>query len=165
MEVPFNLTAALETDILGQKRTGKHKQFVFLHDDYAIKGPYSPSKLNNVTIRSQIFTRWASPCVVVACDQFTTTDGTFVKYPNFMSSYTLESELHTESFSTLQYKILKNAPVIDVGHAIPTNPWIYPLLEDVLISLCHCNILGVGDMNVRNTLVNPKTQQFYIIDF
>src|SRR5205085_1316659 len=47
----------------------------------------------------------------------------------------------------------------------PTNPWIYPLLEDVLISLCHCNILGVGDMNVRNTLVNPKTQQFYIIDF
>lgn len=165
MEASFNLSLALENDIVGQKRTGKHKQFVFIRDDYAIKGPYQESKLHNVLVRSQIFSAWKTPCVVLAHDHITSPDGAFIRFPNIMSGHVLQTEPHSESFSTLKYKILKDAPVIDIGHAIPNDSSIYPLMADTILALCHCNILGVGDMNVRNTMINPTTHQFYIIDF
>lgn len=165
MEQTFDLTTALANDIVGQKRTGKNKQFVFLHGDYAIKGPYQQSRINNVLTRSQIFAAWNTPCVVMAIDYFNTKDGTFVRFPNIMTGYQLEYEPYAEAFSGLQYKILKNPPVTDIGHALMTNPWIATEAENLLLALCHCNILGVGDMNLRNTLVNPAKHQFYIIDF
>lgn len=161
----FNLTSALANNIVGQKRTGKTKQFVFLQGDYTVKGPYQHGRLNNVTTRSQIFTVWNTPCVVKAIDYFTVPDGTFVRYPNIMAEYQLESELYTEPFSGLQYRILKNPPVTDIGHALPSNPWIPSESEDVLLALCHCNILGVGDMNMRNTMVDLAKHQLYVIDF
>lgn len=165
MEGTFDFTTALANDIVGQKRTGKAKQFVFIQGDYAIKGPYQQGRLNNVITRSQIFAAWNTPTVVKAIDYFTTKDGIFVRFPNIMKDYQLEYDLYFETFSGLQYKVLKNAPVLDIGHALPTNPWITNEAEDVILALCHCNILGVGDMNARNTLVDVKTHQFYIIDF
>lgn len=161
----FNITTALANDIVGQKRTGKSKQFVFIQDLYVIKGPYQQNRLNNVITRSQLFQAWKTPCVVKAIDHFQNSDGIFVRYPNIMAGYNLESELYNEEFSGLQYKILKNPPVIDVGHAIPMNPWITDEAENVILALCHCNILSVGDMNLRNTLVNPSIHEFYVIDF
>lgn len=165
MEEEFNLPTALASYICGQKRTAKSKQFVFLHGDYAIKGPYQQKRLFNVIARSQIFTAWNTPCVVKAVDYFTVKDGTFVRFPNIMTGYALESESYLETFSGLQYNVLKNPPVTDIGHAIPTNPWIVAEAHDVLLALCHCNILGIGDMNVRNTMVDPVKHQFFVIDF
>lgn len=161
----FSLTTALANDIVGQKRTGKTKQFVFIQDEFAIKGPYQQGRLNNVVTRSQIFTAWNTPCVVKAIDYFTVPDGIFVRYPNIMAGYPLESELYTESFSGLQYRILKNPPVTDIGHALASNLWIPSEAEDLLLALCHCNILGIGDMNMRNTMVDPIKHIFYVIDF
>ena len=163
--ITFDLNTALAQDIVGQKRTGRAKQFVFIRGEYAIKGPYQQGRLNNVITRSQIFSAWGTPCVVKAIDYFTVPDGTFIRFPNIMAGYQLESELYNETFSQLQYRILKNAPVTDVRYALPTNPWIPNEAEDVILALCHCNILGVGDMNLRNTLVDVQKHQFYIIDF
>ncbi len=161
----FTLEYALANYIVGQKRTGKNKQFVFIHGDYAIKGPYQQGRFDNVVKRSQIFTIWKTPCVVKMLDYFTVNDGTFIRFPNIMKGYKLESELHTESFSGFSYNILKNAPILDIRQVLPKNPWLPNNVEDLLLALCHCNILGVGDMNLRNTLVDPVKRDFYLIDF
>lgn len=165
MEEIFDFTTALTNDIVGQRRTGKSKQFVFLHGVYAIKGPYQQGRLTNVYNRSLIFASWGTPCVIRMTDYFNTKDGTFVRFPNIMVGYPLESEPYVESFSTHQYKVLKNPPVLDVGHAITANHWNPSGVEDLILALCHCNILGVGDMNVRNTLIDPVKRVYYIIDF
>lgn len=160
----FNLSYALENYIVGQKRTGKNKQFVFLCGDYVIKGPFTQGRFDNVISRSKILEHWKSPVTVLAIESFECADGTFVKYPNFMKDYQLESEEHAESFSDYKYNILKNQPILTLGNALP-NAWIFDNFEDTLLSLCHCNILTVGDMNVRNIMVDPYTKQFYLIDF
>lgn len=161
----FNLTDALSRYIVGQKRTSPHKQFVFLCGNEVIKGPFKQDKLNNVMSRSNILKNWNSPVAVLATESFETPEGTFIKYPNFMKVYTLETEEHSESFSDYKYNIIKNAPVITIGNAIPNNDWIFPNIEDTLLTLCHLNILGVGDSNVRNSLIDPNTKKFYVIDF
>ena len=160
----FDLTIALATDIVGQKRTGKNKQFVFLQEEYVIKGPYQQKRLNNVITRSEIFSNWGTPCVVNAVDHFTSKDGVFIRFPNIMRGYELESEPYIEPFSGLKYGILKNPPVVDVRGVVNTNPWITNEAEDVILALCHCNILGVGDMNLRNTMVDVQKHTFYVID-
>jgi len=176
----FNLSNALENYIVGQKRTGKNKQFVFLCGDYVIKGPFTQGpftqgRFDNVINRSKILEQWKSPVAILAIESFTVPDGTFIKYPNFMKDYELESEEHTESFSDYKYNIVKNQPVLTLGQCLTTSTcsarnalpdkWIFDNFEDTLLSLCHCNILSVGDMNVRNIMVDPNTKQFYLIDF
>ena len=152
--------------IVGQKRTGKSKQFVFLDGDYAIKGPYTESRLINVVNRSKILSEWDSKVAVLMIDQFYCPGGTFIRFPNIMKGYNLESEPHEESFSSYKYNILKNPPVINIGEALRNkNEWIFPLMEDMILTLCHCYILGTGDMNVRNSLINLETKQFYVIDY
>ena len=163
----FDFNTALSKYIVGQKRTGKGKQFVFINGDYAIKGPYSEKRLSNVITRSQILSKWGSPVAVLLIDQFNTPDGIFIRFPNIMKGYNLETEEHNESFSDYKYNILKNQPVIDIGSilSVKNGKWIYPLMEDTLLTLCHCYILNVGDMNVRNTMIDPNTKQFYVIDY
>lgn len=161
-----NLENYLTRCIVGQKRTSSHKQFVFLDGDYAIKGPYTESRLTNVANRSKILSEWNSKVAVLMIDQFETSDGTFIRFPNIMKGYNLESEIHEESFSSYKYNILKNPPVINIGEALKTkNDWIFPLMEDAILTLCYCYILGTGDMNVRNSMINLETKQFYVIDY
>ena len=165
MESP-NLQNYLDNCLVGQKRTGKQKQFIFLDGDYATKGPYSENRLTNVVNRSKILSEWKSTVAVLMVDQFTIDDGSFIRFPNIMKGYNLESEHHQESFSSYKYNILKNPPVISIGDALKSkNTWIYPLMEDMILTLCYCYILNVGDMNTRNSMVNLETKQFYVIDY
>jgi ribA/ribD-fused uncharacterized protein len=165
MESP-NLENYLSRCVVGQKRTSKNKQFVFLENDYAIKGPYTEGRLNNVINRSKILSEWKSPVAVLMIDRFDIPDGTFIRFPNIMKGYNLENELHEESFSDYKYNILKNPPVINIGECLRSkNTWIFPLMEDMILTLCHCYILKVGDMNIRNSLLDPNTKQFYVIDY
>lgn len=162
----FDFKRALEEDIVGQKRTGKNKPFVFFKDKFVIKGPYkSQKRFENVIIRSKIFEQWRTPCVVKSVDSFNTEEGNFIVFPNIMHKYKLDYFLYTETFSGLTYKVVKDPPVIDLGKALPENPWIFNILEDTILALCHCNILNVGDMNLRNILIDLKIKEIYIIDF
>lgn len=167
MEQVFDLSAALAHYIVGQKRTGANKQFVFMRGEDVVKGPYQQKRLTNVLDRTAVFDSWQTPCVVKPLSCLTSKDGTFIQYPNIMADYKLEYEDYLETFTGLQYFILKSAPVIDVGHAInnKSNSWIPSVAEDLILGLCHCNIVGVGDMNLRNILVDPAKRVLYIIDF
>src|SRR5436190_4148251 len=107
MESP-SLENYLNNCIVGQKRTSKNKQFVFIEGDYAIKGPYTEIRLANVVNRSKILSEWKSTVAVLMIDTFTINDGTFIRFPNIMKGYNLESEIHEESFSDYKYNILKN---------------------------------------------------------
>jgi len=162
----FNLEDYLNRCVVGQKRTNVNKQFVFLEGDYAIKGPYTENRLNNVVSRSKILSEWKSTVAVLMVDQFDIPDGTFIRFPNIMKGYNLESELHEESFSDYKYNILKNPPVINIREALEKkNIWLFPLMEDLILTLCYCYILNIGDMNLRNSMVNLETKQFYVIDY
>src|SRR5690606_21409651 len=137
----------LKNCIVGQKRTGKSKQFVLIEGDYAIKGPYTNRRLEHVTVRSRIFKNWSTPCVV---NFFDVVDEKYVRFPNIMKEYKLEFENYKESFSDYTYNILKNSPVFDVKKAIENKLKFNDVsIKDLLLGLCHCNILGIGDMNLR----------------
>lgn len=170
-KMSFNLSLALQQLIVGQKRTGKHKQFVFFYGDYVIKGPFSSTgRIENIKTRSTIFTAWKTPCVVKYINEFKSDDpepNIYVMYDNIMKQYKLESEPYHESFSGLNYNILKNPPIVSVNTLIDKKgyEWITNNAEDLLLAVVHCNILGVGDMNLRNVLVDPNTKEFYVIDF
>lgn len=165
MSDSFDFKESLQKDIAGQKRTGKTKQFVFIKGQFAIKGPYQEKRLNNVMERSLIFEKWNTPFVVKAIDKFETKDGVFVRFPNIMLGYNLEFDWYDEPFSGYRYKVLKNSPVIDIREALENNKWIFDQVEDLILAWCHCNILGVGDVNLGNTLVDPLKREFYLIDF
>ena len=147
----------LTDKFIAQQRTSKHKQFVFMYQDCVIKGPYKEEKYNLLLERYQILKSWDSPEVVYYTDCFLGELGYYFKYPNLMSNYQLEFVEHNESFTNLSYKILANPPVKSLNKykELPEN--IYPLL----LSLCHCYILGVGDTNTRNILISDKA---YLID-
>jgi len=165
MEQP-NLEDYLIRCIVGQKRTGSSKQFVFLQGDYAIKGPYSEGRLNNVVSRSKILSELGSKVAVLMIDQFETKDGIFVRFPNLMKGYDLKSEPHQESFSSYKYNILKDPPVTSIREALVNKEtWMFPLMEETILTLCYCYMLKIGDMNVRNLILDPNTKQFYVIDY
>jgi len=156
------MNLSLRDYIVGQKRTGKNKQFVFILDDYAIKGPYTNNRLQNVIKRSEFFSHWNTPNVVKVIDII---EETYVRFPNIMKGYKLDSEMYKETFSDYSYRILKNPPVIDVKKSIENKVTFGNNLEDVILTLCHCNILGVGDMNLRNTMFDKDKNIFYVIDY
>ncbi len=162
----FDLTEALMSRIICQKRTSKNKQFVILYNDFVIKGPYTVSKYKNQITRSKIFSALETPCVVKMIESFKAADGgLYVKFPNLMKTDNVDYEMHTEKFSLLNYRVMKNSLLIDLGHCILENEWIYDNIEDLLVGLCHANILSVGDMNVRNILVDTVNRTVHIIDF
>lgn len=163
---PFTLDHALAKYPVGQQRTSKHKPWVFLAGDYAWKGPYlKDGRLTNVMTRSAIFAAWNTPCVVRAVDSVETPDGIFVRFPNLMANYSLETVPFTESFSGHTYNVIVNPPVTDIRAALPSHTWITAEAEDLLVALCHCFILGVGDMNLRNAMVDTVSHKLYLIDF
>jgi ribA/ribD-fused uncharacterized protein len=165
MESP-SLEDYLSKYLVGQKRTSNNKQFVFLEGDYAVKGPYSEGRLNNVVNRSKILSGLGPNVAVLMIDQFETKDGIFVRFPNLMKGYDLKSEPHQESFSSYKYNILKDPPVTSIREALVNKEtWMFPLMEETILTLCYCYMLKVGDMNVRNLLVDPNTKQFYVIDY
>jgi hypothetical protein len=163
----FTLPHAFDNYTVAQKRTGVTKHFVFLVEDVVYKGPYKKADkaFNNVLARSLIFNEWKTPCVVKALDYVETPDGIFIRFPNLLTGMNFETETHQEEFSDLKYRIVKNSPVIDILEVLNDNLWIFNQVEDLLVALCHCYILGVGDMNLRNCLVDLQHRMFYLISF
>jgi hypothetical protein len=165
-QIEFDLQSALRSDVAGQKRTGSGKQFVFLRGEFAYKGPYqNGGKYLNVLSRTKFFNEWKTPCVVKAVDTINSKDGMFIRFPNLMLGKQLQHEPHKESFSNYSYNILVNPPIYDIGHAMLTHNWIPSEAEDLVLALCHFNVLGIGDTNVRNALVDPETHKFYLVDY
>lgn len=173
-KMSFTLELALEQLIVAQKRTGKSKQYVFYLGDDVVKGPFTKSdksdkstRLNNIRLRSKIFDQWKTPLVVKPTSEFEVGGDIYVVYPNLSAGHEIESESYNEEFSGITYNVAKldTVPVVPVTTALKQNPWIYDEAQDLILALVHCYILGVGDMNLRNCLVNTKTKELYIVDY
>lgn len=167
IRMDFSLGLAVSNMVGARARSGISKSFIFCDREVVYKGPYKQvdKRLSNVMARSQIFAAWKTPCVVAAIDTIETVDGIFVRFPNLMHGYPLQTELYQETFSKVTYPVVTNPPIMEVLQALPTHPWIYPLVEDLLVALCHCYIIGTGGMTLSNCLVDPTKQQFYIVNF
>src|SRR5690606_9443249 len=79
------------------------------------------------------FSALETPCVVKMIESFKAADsGLYVKFPNLMKTDNVDYEMHTEKFSLLNYRVMKNSLLIDLGHCILENEWIYDNIEDLL---------------------------------
>lgn len=165
----FDFSKALSESITGQKRTAARKQHVFFYDDIVIKGPYKKENAEKVFERAKVFRDWETPCVVLPLEKIERPEGIFISFPNLMKDYELSCEDHKESFGNqISYKILKDPPVYNINQAIKTGEkWIFEKdkIVPLLLGLCHCFLLNVGDMNLRNILVDSKKKLIYIIDY
>lgn len=164
----FSLQEALITSVVGQRRTGKNKQFVILRDDEVYKGPYTASgRLTNIRERSEAFRLWEIPHVVLPLREEETKDGQFVVYPNLAKEYPLEYTIHKESFSSYEYRILTRKVLVKLGDylKLKDSDWVYDEASSLLMALCASFVLKIGDMNLANILVDVSKKSLHIIDY
>ena len=150
---------------LARRRKDVSQKLIFLAGEYAWKGPYEAFHLYNLLNRSAIFSALQTPCVVLAHDTIETNDGTFVRFPNVMASYTLSTEIYTEPFSGATYEVVIVPPVPTLDESIGSNWWVWDHLVDLLVALCHFYIIGVGNVNLSNILADRNTTKIYLVDY
>lgn len=173
----FDLAHALSNFVVCQKRTGRHKQFVFIDPsnvDVVYKGPYSEERLATMIERSEKFSQWRTPHVVLPdLDKVLTgTGGYYLSYPNISKHYALDLPsciVNKESFSDYTYRVMTRVGVVKMSDAVKTkaNDWIYANVRSLTLSLIHCYLLQVGDIHTANILVDVSdgSKQIYVIDF
>lgn len=168
----FSLEEALNSKIVCQKRTGKNKRFVFLDGDRVIKGPYERNKVDRIMYVSKKLREWNSPFIVHPIEEIISGDNNiYLTFPNVSQGYPEQFEKYTETFvssySTQPFtmNILKRSGVVKLGDVITDLGWIGNYIPWLTLSLCHLFILGVGDMNLGNILVDIEKKRVYIIDY
>lgn len=137
---------------LGQKRTGRGREFVFMAKPEVIKGPYKKDKFNTIIRRARQLWSWDSPRVTFPMMTIESPQGYFIIYEDLALNNDLpyETIVNKESFTSYQYDVVVNNPVQPLNHAY--DPKL--ITKELLLSLCHCAVLGVGDMHLRNILVS-----------
>lgn len=162
-----SLNDALENDVVCQRRTSNRKQFVFLHGDSVIKGPYKEERVRTLLDRANILKEWKANHIVYPTEVLTTPEGIFVKYPNLALGYPIEWEDHKESFSDYKYRVLKRHSLIKLSDymKLEESEWMTQVLESMMYSLIGLTILGTGDMHTANILVDGPKRMVYIIDY
>jgi hypothetical protein len=162
----------------GQKRCGKSKQFVFIVDDYVYKGPYSNhDTVALIKFRSDTFESWSTPLVVLVHDIISLEDDVnitkhenaeFIRYPNLLQSSEYKTETYTESFgSKIRHQMIIKSDLISLNKYLEKDDLDYDddQIHNLILGLAHMYILNVGDMHLRNILINTQTKQLYIIDY
>jgi len=163
------LTQMLRTYVAGQQRTANRKQFVLLADKYIMKGPYwsgQEKKVETISLRSNFFKSWSTPCVTLPLGTMNSDCGAFICYANLAEGYPIEFTPHRESFSGYEYNVLKRVYLDKLNNAwAGIQPWIDTCLPGLLLALCHCYILGVGDTGMCNILADTQKRCVYLIDY
>lgn len=161
---------------IGQKRTSKVKPYVFLAGSYiepnvfqcgqcVYKGPYPKCKVTNALERYRNFKKLSLPMVVCATGSIEGEDGIYLIFPNLMAGLNIQVEDHYDLFIKRKVKVMMFSPIQPLNRypdLIPRDPDIACTLLYVLVV---CYILGVGDINLRNILVDVRTGHLFVIDF
>lgn len=170
----FSLKEALEKDVVCQKRTGHNKQFVFLHGDKVIKGPFKTERVDTILRRKAYFIKWKTPMVVLPDDtvlqdpDLPTGANLFLSYPNLAKDYPVEADWCGETFTEYKYRVLRRSGLIKLSDAIKitaNEPVIGQLLRDLLLALSHLYILNVGDVHFANVLADLQKRSLHIVDY
>lgn len=172
MSFQFDLDDALKNSVVCQKRTGKYKQFTLVQGSRIVKGPYTEDRLSRLMARSVQLKKWKVPLIVHPNSEvLTSAVGPFVTYPNLAEGYPVESDPHTESFSSYSYRVLRRSGLIKLGDALKEKttqgeiPWILEQMEDMLMALITIYLLDVGDTGLYNMLVDIPKRRIYLIDY
>jgi len=156
--------------IVAQQRTGKHKQWVILKGDLTYKGPYveKSNRLKNVNERTRILKSWSAEHISFPNKTVEKKSGIYTVFDNLMKDYVLETKYHEESFSDFSYRVVINSPVSQLNRLLPNlfkEHWFKESIPSLLLSLCYCYILNVGDMHLRNIIADPIKKKVWIIDY
>lgn len=164
------MNALIERDnIIGQRRTGRHKRFVVYKHDYpdiVYKGPYnidgSDQAYNNLFYRDEILRQWNAKQVIymneiVEFDSLFYTDKNDNKvfaivYPNLRGEVPQSSEENVESWEPHHtYNISTDSNTCDKLSNM-TTPEKY-ITKELIRSLLLLYILKTGDMGAFNIII------------
>ena len=170
----FSLETALQEYPVCQRRTGKHKQFVFLTPERIVKSPFKNYRIETILQRKHHLQQWQTPLVVLPDDsilrdpKLEADENSFLTYPNLAAGYPVETELSAETFSDYKYKVLKRTVLIKLSDAIKHKEnaaVIGAAIPELIRALCHLYILDVGDVHFANVLIDSQKRSFHVIDF
>jgi hypothetical protein len=148
--VPINLDECLATRVVGQRRTGKHKAFVFIDSyrtsdgkliggEYAIKGPFSLDRITVVEQRAKILEAWRLPFITKPLSRIEGQDlnggigGYYLVYPNLLKGEELVTTHYTESMvnyhgTSYSYHTLVRQGLVKLGDVILDIDWLNQLM-------------------------------------
>ena len=150
--------------VCGQQRSSARKQFVILYGSVALKGPFTKDAATVIHSRSETLKKWNSPAVLHPLGCGSNEEGYWIIYDNLLKGRDKECETQhvQESYSTYSYNYYVKGPLIPMSQL---QSYVPP--KELLLSLVHCFILNVGDMGLRNILVqrNPHGDNVYVTDY
>lgn len=145
----------------GQQRTAKYKQFVVILDnEYVAKGPYK--SVRKILKRSQAMLELGTPLVVHPVRTEVNDEGKWLIFPNLLQGSKFTTRKITERISSHSYNILDETPLIPFNH-VPREPDYASV--DLLLSLIHLFMIGVGDSTLRNILVHTRKKTVHVTDY
>lgn len=139
---------------VGQIRTSKTKPFVFMYQDKVVKGPYTKGSKRLTRVKEITNLPYHPPCLVTPAS----IEKEYLTYPNL--AFTWDSYSYKESFSTYEYRVMKDSDLKSSTLEDLEGKDLTDLLETWVVLW----ILKVGDVNLRNTLYSTSTNEFYIVD-
>ena len=145
----------------GQQRTAKYKQFVVILDnDYVAKGPYK--SVTKIIKRSEAMQELGTPLVVHPERTEVNKEGKWLIFPNLLRKSKFTTRRISEKISSYSYDIIDDSPLTPFNHA-PRD--VEYASADLLLSLIHLFMLGVGDSGLRNVLVHTRKGSVHVTDF
>ena len=100
-----SLAKSFETDVFGQPRTSRYKQYVILKSAWVYKGPYNPERLGKLLNRTEWFRIWKTPLILLPIETLNTVDGVFAKYQNLIAGKNVGTRWNTESFTEISIEL------------------------------------------------------------
>ena len=177
----FDLKIALSSLPVCQKRTGKHKQFVFqtvlngLGGPTVIKGPYNAERVNLIVNRSNKLKEWNVPFIVHPNQVISGTGlngepAYYIEYPNLAEGYPISCTPYVENMVNSRgerytYNLLNRTGLVKLSDAFENANWIKDLAGWLVVSMVALYALEVGDVHFANMLVDLNKNKLYIIDY
>jgi hypothetical protein len=166
---------------VGQKRTARHKQFVFLIGDKAVKGPFTKDRVDIILSRSESLKKYDCPFAIHPLEVVTGEDlrggeGLYIVYKNLIHG-SVVTETYTESMKNYQggnysCQLLVREEVQKLSDVIATSTECLEIpYRDMtvgawlLVSFLILRFLNVGDAHLANVLVNTNSKEITIIDY
>jgi len=168
----FSLQSAITDKPVFQKRTGKHRQFVFWNDRTVVKGPYVREDVEKIYKKSEELKRYNCENFIYPIGYHTLSDPVdsknkktfFIVYNNIAQDSSFKTYSHKETFSDLTLQVIERNEVVKLNDSLDYD-WLTPYYPSLLYTLVCMRIINVGDMCLSNIIVNVNTKQVYIIDY